>query len=123
MASEKDKRIELLEAQRRDDVATNRGLVARIAELEQKLANLRALVHEEQTTNNIILGQVARADRLAELAKEASEMLDQVNLGRAHDLSDSIDEALAAYLNGGDRPPGDSPDERPGCGAAGGGDW
>ena len=36
MASEKDKRIELLEAQRRDDVATNRGLVARIAELEQE---------------------------------------------------------------------------------------
>jgi septal ring factor EnvC (AmiA/AmiB activator) len=65
-------------------------LKARIAELEQKLANIRALVHEEQTTNNIILGQVARADRLAEAVEKWGSQSRPIG----------VDQALAAYRNG-----------------------
>lgn len=68
---------------------------ARIAELEQKLANLRALVHEEQTTNNIILGQVSRADRLAEAIRDY--------IYRGHVGMENVKNALAAYHS--DSPP------------------
>ena len=90
---EKDKRIGLLEAQRRDDVATNRGLVRRITELERALDDAEELILKQRDARRDLQD---RADKLAEAASIVEEFYND-EVEPSDESMMALMEALTAY--------------------------